>query len=73
MKVISRLMQSQQATDLLETGLTGRIRHRAARRWYGPIVLILQVEVEVKAGDGCRAWRDAKVEDLGELGIPDRA
>jgi hypothetical protein len=79
MKVMAKLWTAQRASagtteDYIETGLTGRIRHRAARRWYGRTVLVLQTECEVRAGNGavCRAWRDARVEDLGELGIPDR-
>ena len=58
-------------------GLTGRTRYRTHARFIvGPTVLVLQVEQEVadQHGDGdhgpiTRAWRDARVEDLAEVGL----
>jgi hypothetical protein len=70
--VIAKLMTQQYQQEAQEAGLTGRIRHRVVQRWLAQPVLALQVEVEVTDDLGAvrRVWRGARVEDLGELGMP---
>lgn len=49
--------------------LTGRTRYRTRSRWFGPPLLVLQVEftythTTAHYDHDDTAWRDARVEDL---------
>jgi hypothetical protein len=46
---------------------TGKRRHRVHNRWFGPSLVVVQVEVTVPANEGeteVTIWRDATPEDI---------
>lgn len=56
--------------------LTGRTRYRTRSRWFGPPLLVLQVEftythTTAHYDHDDTAWRDARVEDLPISRNPD--
>ena len=59
--------------------LTGRTRHRAQQRAFGPAKLVLQVERSYIRtfstgghidSEAVTDWRDATIEDMTEMGYP---